>query len=203
MFDFLKKKKPAVKSDNDYKTEVVRINAELAEQDRLLAIAKAAEEQYEIDHDKAKLISAYESVICRRPPLRSNSRVQKLAKLYIEEGRTKEAMVFLNQCVSKKLLPLRIIRSMQADMYKKDGRYSEAIEFYIASELDNQHGANIHEYQSFVKRIKPCVKKLGFGDHETSEIITILDRHIRRGSVNETALIDEYRAFMRNNSITK
>lgn len=174
---------------------------DLRAQDRLLEKAKTAEAAYDVDKNKGKLIKAYESVLCHNPPLRSNSRAQKLAKLYIEEGREKEAKVFLNMCIANKLMPLYTIRTMQGDMEKKDGQYLRAIEFYLASGLASECGAVVHDYTRYANKIRPCVKKMMWSEDDTNSIVDILAHHIKKRDFNEVNLADAFRKFVKKKGI--
>lgn len=176
-------------------------NVNLEEQDRLLNIAKAAEDEYSSDQDKEKLIKAYESVYLRKSPLRSSSRARKLALLYIETGKKKEAERFLNSCVRYQLMPLGAVRSIQADMNKKDGNYLRAIEFYMTASLDEEHGAVYHDFTRFTKKILPCVKKLKWGNQEAEYLTYLLKNHVDHKNFSEVDLVDAYRRFLKEKGI--
>lgn len=174
---------------------------DLDEQNKLLNIAKAAEEEYYIDQDKEKLIKAYESVLCRKSPLKSNSRARKLALLYIETCREKEAVRFLNLCVRYQLMPLGAVRTIQADMSKKRGEYLRAVEFYLVASLAEEHGAVYHDFSYFKKRIRPCAKRLKWGEQEIEYLAYLLKSHVDQNIFSEIELIDSYRRFLKEKGI--
>ena len=174
---------------------------DLDEQNRLLNVAKSAEEEFSSDQDKEKLIKVYESVFCRKQPLRSNSRARKLALLYIESDRKKDALKFLDSCVRHQLMPLESIRTIQADLYKKEGQYYHAIEFYLVASLAEEHGAFFHDYDRIAKKIKPCIKMVKWGDQEVGYLVYLIRNHIENNNFSEVDLVDSYRCFLKEKGI--
>lgn len=169
----------------------------LAVQEELLAFVQEAENKYQ--EDEEMLLEAYEKVFLCPTPLRSNSRAMSLAKMYLKRNMVNKAWSFLNLAYAKKLMPVDKIRTMQADICKKEGRHKDAIKFYLFAYITYLHDVVSGHQQlieQFQKKIRPCVKALGWGDEESGYLAYLLDYHYKNKRCSEASINQAYKNFL-------
>lgn len=151
--------------------------AKFDEQNKVLAIYNAANEQYKKDKDINALIAAYEKAFVDSGIKWTHGGTIKLANLYIKTDQHDKAWGYLNSLSLYDPLNLDFlseIRLTQAKLLKKEKRYIPAIEMTMLGYLDEINQYRPFKKDKFENDIKTMAQKMNWDDEKIQKIEEII-----------------------------
>lgn len=204
LFDFMKKKSMEQSSIEDevmalldkVDPEFRQRQADLDYQDKLLSKVNAAREKYKADKDLESAIKEYEfAFIVSNPPCKTSQDID-LANLYIKAEQYDKAWGYLNQLVLRRNYPDPEIKSYQARILKKEGKYAYAIEMYAIEYYYKSIPNKPFQIDKFKKDVLSSAKKLGWNLEKIEEIAKIVMSYPHKDNSLEGQLIKRLREYM-------
>ena len=165
-------------------------------QNELLSSVNDANEKYKADGDLNSLIQAYENAFFYADPPCKSSQNLKLVDYYMKAGWNDKAWAYTNFLFTKQEAPLEKIRFAQARILKKEGRHSDAVEYYMLGHLAKAKWNNTFDRDMFLKDIRPCANKLHWSESESEYLADVLQSQIEKRRYDEGIVTKDYREFI-------
>lgn len=167
---------------------ITDVNKLLREQDSCMDKLRAAKTKYESDNDLHALVKTYQHVFCETGVyLNAQSHALYPAELCIRNKEFDLAWQYLNNIMLTNSAPVNKIRHLQAQILKKEKKYSEALEFCLL-----EHKAKYaFNKNAFDKDIKAYASKLNLNQEQIDHL-----EHIVTSCKDENSLILKYRAVI-------